>query len=322
MASSALAIGMPVREDAVVCVVCHERGMRLTVEGVRDYVTGDTFSLRQCDACGVVLTVPQPDASERFYPARYRRYNRLVATVERWLYRRRVRGWSYRLGPPGTLLEVGCGDGWMLRALQERGWSVIGSERSVESAAFAARQQGLPVFVGGPEALRSSSRLQVLVLFHVLEHLADPVAALARYAALLQSGGVLIVAVPNRESWQARWCGPAWFHLDVPRHLCHFSPRALTLALEQAGLRVERRSTVSWEHDPYGWVQSWLNLMGFEQNLLTRRLMGLPEARASAVTWVTMMVAGAVLVVPGLLLSVASWLAGAGAVMEVWARTP
>jgi SAM-dependent methyltransferase len=178
------------------------------------------------------------------------------------------------LGDARRVLEIGCGGGWMLGALREQGRWVVGTERSLE-AARPARENGSLVFVGDLTALSPRASFDVIVLFHVLEHLEDPRAALAACAAHLAAGGRIVVGVPNRASWQARAFGSAWFHLDVPRHVVHFSPRSLDRAFAAVGLRRVRTSYVSPEHDPYGWLQSALDRLGFPQGALTHRMMGM-----------------------------------------------
>ena len=75
------------------------------------------------------------------------------------------------------------------------------------------------------------------MLWHVLEHMPDPAAALERVRSWLAPSGVLLVAVPNLDSLQARLAGPKWFHLDLPRHRTHFTARG--------ALRAARRGPAS-----------------------------------------------------------------------------
>jgi hypothetical protein len=124
--------------------------------------------------------------------------------------------------------------------------------------------------------------------------------------------------VPNAASWQARSFGRSWFHLDVPRHLQHFSPDALTRALQNVGLRVVRMRMISPEHDPYGVLQSWLNRLGFPQNLLTKLLMGMTGS-VPVPTMALMAATAAILFVPSVAISLAGWAFGSGAILEMWA---
>ncbi len=152
----------------------------------------------------------------------------------------------------------------------------------------------------------------------MLEHVSEPFTVLRRCADLLSVDGAIVVAVPNFSSWQARLFGKSWLHLDVPRHQHHFSPKNLRYAMEKAGLKVVRTRFASLEHDPIGWVQSALNSIGFKKNLMMKLLMGSWEKDTSITTVAVMIGLSVVLVIPSLLLSIVSWAAGDGAIVEVW----
>jgi hypothetical protein len=109
------------------------------------------------------------------------------------------------------------------------------------------------------EAAYPEGSFDLVVLCHVLEHLSDPKATLEEIRRLLKPGGRLAVSVPNFSSWQARLMGPAWFHLDLPRHLFHFPAHGLRRLLEQAGFRCRSEKHFSLSQNPFGWVQSVLN---------------------------------------------------------------
>lgn len=286
---------------------------------VRDYVTGERFQLVQCRRCGFALTDPVPISLDRYYPPRYRRFNPLAVFVLRRLYLRRVDRWLARLPARGRALELGSGTGWMLRALRERGWLAVGSERTVDVAAAARDAAGVPMYVGDLAAIRDAPVLDLVIMFHVLEHLPDPLAALGDVARRVKPGGTLILGIPNIASWQARFAGARWMHLDVPRHLGHFSPDAIQRALEASGFRTSRLDFRSFEHDPFGWVQSTLDRLGYEQGLLVKLVTRMGGRSSGPLTTLTAVVLAVPLGVLGLAVALASWRAGAGAVMEVWA---
>jgi SAM-dependent methyltransferase len=279
----------------------------------RDYVTGDPFDVAICPDCNTGWTTPVPGNLDPYYPRTYRRYNAWVARVLSVLYGWRVSRWCRLYPKPGAALEVGCGDGVMLHALRSRGWEVCGTERTEAMAATARDRYGIRMYVDpeGPQA--GHDRFDLIILFQVLEHLSDPVAALKRAAALLGDGGRIVVGVPNRASWQAAFGRGAWFHLDVPRHLVHFTPAALAATAAQAGLRVETVGFVSPEHDPYGWVQTILNRWAGNANRLSLLLMGAEAWRMrDLVTLAAVMAIGPVAVA----LALVSWPCRRGAVME------
>jgi hypothetical protein len=105
------------------------------------------------------------------------------------------------------------------------------------------------------------------VLWHVLEHLEDPAAALRRIREWLAPGGVLLVAVPNLESVQARIGRDRWFQQDVPRHLVHFTPAGVSSLLARCGFVRQRRSHRLTEQDVVAMWQTVLNRLTRAPNI-------------------------------------------------------
>ncbi|MBW2316543.1 MAG: class I SAM-dependent methyltransferase [Deltaproteobacteria bacterium] len=219
-----------------------------------------------CTQCGLGRLHPMPSEAEvrSFYPDRYygepgNKFWPSVEALVRLVGSRHVRFLSRGLPAGARILDVGCGRGVHLRALADRGFAVHGFEMSESAArgvdpraklAIAADLRG----VGYPAGF-----FDQVILWHVLEHLRDPVGTLEEVQRVLRPGGRLVVAVPNFGSLQARWAGPAWFHLDPPRHLYHFTVQALERMLEAAGFRVLSHHHFSLRQNPFGWVQSALN---------------------------------------------------------------
>jgi SAM-dependent methyltransferase len=200
-----------------------------------------------------------------------------------------------RLGRRGTLLEIGCGRGDLLRGALDAGWSVQGVELTV---GFARPSDGVPIEVAPAETASSLDRAyDVVLLAAVLEHVYDPPALLARCVRALAPGGLLYVDVPNEcGPWTRagnaymRLCGRDWaVNLSptfAPFHVVGFCPRSLRAALERAGLEVV-------ELTPYALV-----------NMLPRRP-GLAGALEHALAGVVLRGAGAL---------------GAGDGLLAWAR--
>jgi 2-polyprenyl-3-methyl-5-hydroxy-6-metoxy-1,4-benzoquinol methylase len=233
------------------------------------------FEVRRCSGCGLGLTWPPvPDAEiGSFYPATYYgrenvRFNVLFERLTRLFRLRRARVIRRRISP-GPVLDVGCGRGFTLNYLRDLGFTPRGIELSETAAWHARRVLGLDVETG--DFLKSSHRagsFHAVIFWHSLEHMARPAQALRRARELLKPGGLLVVAVPNFSSLQARLFGRDWFHLDVPRHYVHFSSEALARLLEREGFRIAQTDHFSFEQNPYGWVQSALNALGFDFNFL------------------------------------------------------
>jgi SAM-dependent methyltransferase len=203
---------------------------------------------RLCPGCGAATTDPWPDAAalERAYAGWYRpasgRFagpgNRLLRCTRGLLARRLA-----RIAPPGTVLDVGAGEGVLLDALRARGRNAIGLERvSTRADVHALDLDEL------------DERFGAIVFWHSLEHLPAPSRALRRAAELLLPGGVMVIAVPNAGSLQAKVFGDDWLALDLPRHLVHLPADALLGRLTELGLQVERVSHVRGGQVVIGWL--------------------------------------------------------------------
>ncbi|MEO5680967.1 MAG: class I SAM-dependent methyltransferase [Acidimicrobiales bacterium] len=135
----------------------------------------------------------------------------------------------------GRLLDVGCGDGTTLAALQARGWEVQGIDFDAEGAA-AARRRGLAVDVGDlTERGYPARSFDVVSLNHSLEHLADPRLTLLEVRRILRPGGRIVILTPNATSWLSRRYGADWQGLEPPRHLQIFTRPALSRLVADAG---------------------------------------------------------------------------------------
>jgi hypothetical protein len=186
--------------------------------------------------------------------------------------------------PPGPVLDIGSGTGVLVDAFKTLGRDAVGAERP---RGFADR-----TWPEGPWA--------AVVFWHSLEHLEEPGAALEWAAAHLVSGGIVVVAVPNIDSFQARVFRRRWLALDLPRHLVHLAPAQVKAALRASGLRVDGVSHWRGGQVLFGWLHGLVGLVtGTDLYDVIRR----PEARFHPVSWRARLIS---LMVAGLLLPVAA----------------
>lgn len=151
--------------------------------------------------------------------------------------RRNLEVWARFLPwiPSGKLLDVGCGSGVWLEWIRKLGWDVQGVDFDPE-AVKAARLAGLNVKCGSVEDQNyPSGSFDAIILYHVIEHVPDPIATLRECARLLKSGGTLVIGTPNGASLGHRFFKQDWRGLEPPRHLHIFSPQSLQRALNVAG---------------------------------------------------------------------------------------
>jgi SAM-dependent methyltransferase len=209
----------------------------------------------RCGTCGAATTDPptpeelanaygewyRPHAQRRFYFAADAVFGRT---------RRMVAARIDQITPNGPVLDVGAGDGTLIDALRRRGRDATGLERN--PARSDLRDEPLSEVKGEWSAV---------VFWHSLEHLPDPRDAIRQAARLLAPGGVVVIAIPNNGSLQARAFGDQWLHLDLPRHLVHLSTGNLRDVLRDEDLRVERVSFVRGGQIVIGWLQGLVGLL-------------------------------------------------------------
>ncbi len=269
-----------------VCGIC---GAALDVRpAFRVGIAGTAYDIVPCRRCGGAATrpVPSPADLSRFYGFRaYRasdggRFNALAEKAVGWARDARRRRIERLAGRRGRLLDVGCGRGLFLRRMRRAGWEVAGVEVDPATARSLSEAYGLDVRAGAPGCWGfPDESFDVATFHHVLEHVPQPRDMVARCRRLLRDGGLLVAAVPNRDSLQAAFGREMWLHLDVPFHLHHFTASGLARLLEASGFQVVRTRHLDVEQNVFGWVQTLLNRIGLPRNLLFEFLKR-PDLRA------------------------------------------
>jgi SAM-dependent methyltransferase len=148
------------------------------------------------------------------------------------------------------LLDVGAAGGAFVLAAKRAGFDAWGIEPAPGFARSAREALGVDVRDGRIEEIAlDPASLDVVTLWHVLEHVPEPLAALERLRAALRLHGLLVVEVPNMASVMARTMGTKWTHLDPDVHASHFTPETLRRLVERAGFEVRYAETIA--HSAY-----------------------------------------------------------------------
>lgn len=228
--------------------------------------TNKQFRVVKCAECGLIRLHPQPGPSElaEYYPTDYwyagspTLASRLEEGYRRFVLQDHVRFVRRALvasGVRGPLVDIGCGGGLFLS--QFRDTAVIGMDNSLQAVRVAWKNKSVPAVCC--DVLRAPLRPEscgVITMFHVVEHLPDPVSFLQAAHGLLQPDGRLVVQVPNADSWQFRLLGKRWNGVDVPRHLFNYRRADLLALLRHCGFAPVREKHFSLRDNPAGLASS------------------------------------------------------------------
>ena len=247
-------------DTTLTCTVCGATDARLWRVGV-DHLLGGNVVYRavRCARCGTRRLDPRPDPetlATHYRPDTYTRAEEAGSEVGK-----RLDTYADRLadlagaGAASDALDIGCGDGRFMAALQKRGYRVTGTETDPVAAALSRKRTGATVYESSlpPDGTAS---FDFVSLLHVLEHIPDPRQTLGAVRDRLAPGGKLLLVLPNADSLEAGLFGASWYHLDLPRHLWGFSPRTLVRLVETCGFSVENISYTPFLFAPQSLLRS------------------------------------------------------------------
>lgn len=226
------------------CPACHRRGG--TILSRRDGKTGEPLLVVQCDHCGIghVEPMPTPEALEQWYSTSYRQdYKGTVSpklshvlraarvALERW-------DWSsaqpcFRM--PARSLDIGASSGEWVYLMHSLGVTARGVEPHQGYSDFARESLGLDVVAGSLQQRlpdMPTGSLDLVSMFHVLEHVCDPVQTLQAIARLLSPKGLLFIEVPD----VAGLISPK--NTFFRAHTLYFSAHSLRSVAQAAGFEV------------------------------------------------------------------------------------
>lgn len=329
--------------DQAQCVGCSQVSLRPLYKGYGFDDSKESFKLYQCTHCGLVCIHPLLTLSElsAYYHSDYygggqqrksgQKFNVWVESLVDYAnFSRGKHLLSYlEYSEPKNvkILDVGCGRGVFLKSMARRGFTCVGtdiSEFEQQGSAGYSFHQGSIEAIGFP-----SHYFDAVSIWHVLEHTLNPSMTIGEIARILKPGGVVAIAVPNFGSWQSRLFGKHWFHLDLPRHLYHFTQASLLEILKAQQLELIQIKTYSLDQNPFGFIQSALNVLFYQNSpnglySLLKNTKRLSHQESSAVKQILLKMAfyilATFLLLPALIESLVSEIFKKGATLIVYAR--
>jgi 2-polyprenyl-3-methyl-5-hydroxy-6-metoxy-1,4-benzoquinol methylase len=251
------------------CPYCTGASTLFTVahDGNR-HTTSLAFNYYQCDACGLVFMNPIPEDMRPFYQGGYQKIPDTLSELRSIAAQEK-----YRLDPilkyktSGKLLEIGPWMGIFSCNAKDAGFDVTAIDIDQDCIDFLNGTVGIKALQSSNPAetlSRMDEQFDVIAIWHSLEHLPTPWLVIQRAAEHLAPGGILLIAIPNIESYEFSVFKEAWRHIDAPRHL-HFYPIQSLIAVCQANglakleLRTKDQLSKTLSSDTwYTWAKSRL----------------------------------------------------------------
>lgn len=203
---------------------------------VKDFtVSNETFDLVKNENYDILKTLPQPSLEN--LPSYYQSADYISHTdSKRSLFEKlyhlvklknlsdKVRLITKLQRGIGHVLDLGAGTGDFLKTAASVKWEITGVE-PIEAARNLAAQKNITLLSDTKNL--ESAQFDIITMWHVLEHVPNPVEQITELKRLLKPGGFIVVAVPNFKSFDADYYQNFWAAYDVPRHLWHFSKNAI-----------------------------------------------------------------------------------------------
>jgi len=198
----------------------------------------------RCRDCGTVFVSPLPPPAvvqATYLDPEY--HGDVSASEERMRAEARARARVLQSRGCRRVLEIGCGAGFFVEALLELGIAAEGVDPGPQAQRAAAR--GLPIHNIWLEDHAPAEPYDGIAMFEVIEHLPEPVHALAWSHRWLRPGGTLALSTPSASGLPARVLGRRFPMLCPPNHLEVFSRRGVAALLERSGFRAFRWDSFS-----------------------------------------------------------------------------
>lgn len=220
---------------------------------VKDHlVSKKTFHIVFDSGVGAWRTTPQPSQKElkAYYPKEgYLSHtdnaqglkDRLYLWVKNKNIQTKLRWIAVQSNRP-KILDFGAGNGAFALAAQAKGWHVCTQEFS-DDVLLSLKAKGLKAV----DVSQQKDAFDAITLWHVFEHLPNPKAQLATFYNALTPGGILVLALPNINAWDARHFGAQWAAYDVPRHLWHYNKTAIAQLAKDAGFHLVKTHNMFWD---------------------------------------------------------------------------
>ena len=232
------------------CPVCDSTDISVVAKAKDFTVSNEMFAIAACANCSLRFTQDVPDAESIGPYYKSEAYishtdsskgliNKLYHSVRKRTLKAKRKMIIRETGiVKGKLLDIGSGTGAFANEMKQTGWEVTGLEPDADARTVAKKLYGLELETMQTLFSLPAGSFQAITLWHVLEHVHELNRYMQQMKNLLVENGRLFIAVPNYTSADAVSYKENWAAWDVPRHLYHFSPKAMQVLVEKHGMKI------------------------------------------------------------------------------------
>jgi SAM-dependent methyltransferase len=248
---------------------CTSISSKFVVQDRHYGIKGD-FNFDVCNDCGLVFLNPMPNNEElsKFYPEEsYYAYHMNFPTPKKDSFLKGIAKSILLLNSreemkfdrPGKVLDIGCGNGWVLSQYKHKGWEVAGVEPS-KVAAEIGNKAGLNIYNGTLlDAAFPSDKFDFVRSNHSFEHIFNPNEVLDEIYKILKPGGKLFIGIPNYAGMNSKLAKKYWYFLGAPVHTFNYSPRNIKQLLKRHNFEVTKIRHVAGSAGLLGSIQIYIN---------------------------------------------------------------